>query len=57
MAFLMPQFLPKSSGESTKVLCDRLKNPDLFDQGINDTNLEEIETFGRSEGMILLIRY
>ena len=53
----MPQFLPKSSGESTKVLCDRLKNPDLFDQGINDTNLEEIETFGRSEGMILLIRY
>ena len=48
----MPQFLPKSSGESTKVICDRLKNPDLFDQDANDTNLEEKKTFEKSEGMI-----
>ena len=45
----MPQFLPTSSGESTKAICDRLKNPDIND---TTTNLEEnINLIGKSEGI------
>ena len=50
----MPQFLPTSSGESTKAICDRLKNPDIND---TTTNLEEINLIGKSEGIAWLFFY
>merc|ERR1712223_549461 len=53
VAFLMPQFLPTSSGESTKAICDRLKNPDIND---TTTNLEEINLIGKSEEWPILVK-